>query len=127
MLYHSDKQAVISMWKRPRSSASQPPAPMPAMVSKTSQGRGFLCGTPLALAIVSSNLSKIRRVEIACSPPPSRVKIFSGLGGVAVIGAMEKRDGRVAGSPIRQRVKRAGDQRALKKEHRKEHRKITQT
>ena len=78
-LYHSDKHEVMLIQKRPRRMASQPPAPIPAIVSNTSQGPGFLwTGTPFSLAIVSRTLFNIRSVDMACSPPPSRVMILRG-------------------------------------------------
>lgn len=78
ILKYSDKHAGTSRWKRPRRSASQPPVPMPEMTSNTSHGRGLLVDAPLFLAIVSKRSSRITSVEMACNPPPSRVRILSG-------------------------------------------------
>ena len=78
-LYHSIMAANVSIWKRPRSKASHPPDPTPAMTSKTSQGRGLLSGTPLLRAIASSNFWRMTSFEPTSSPPPSMVKIFRGL------------------------------------------------
>ena len=88
ILYHSERHVVISMWNLPRRMANQPPAPIPAIVSNTSHGRGFRSGTLLAFAMVSSNLSRIRRLDIACSPPPSIVKIFNGFSGIILMAAI---------------------------------------
>jgi hypothetical protein len=55
---------------------------MPAIVSNTSHGLGLRCCTPLFLAMALSSSSSMRRVEIACSPPPSIARIFRGLLGL---------------------------------------------
>src|SRR5271168_3342792 len=64
---------ATSKWNRPKSKASQPPTPMPPIMSKTSQGRGFPSVLRSLAAMASIKSLRIINVDNPCMPPPSEV------------------------------------------------------